>query len=92
MKSLQYKKSWKFPSSVGKEFNAINVLKPKVLGFWEQERVNMPERSYERYSVSRAIKCYLPGREFGYDQDVSDASGHYLKYLKSHIEKFDVRE
>jgi hypothetical protein len=91
MKGLKFKKSWKFPSTIGREFSQIDVLKPRVLGFWEQDRVNMPERSYERYPVSKAIKCFLPGREFGYDQEVKDASEQYQTFLKEHKEKFDVR-
>lgn len=91
MHSLKYKKSWKFPSSVGKEFLPICPLKPKILGFWEQERVNIPERSYERYPVSRAIKFSLPGKEFGYDEDCKDTAEQYQKYLVKHKEKFNVR-
>jgi hypothetical protein len=90
MKNLKYKKTWKFPSTVGREFNSIQPLKPKILGFWEQERVNMPERSYERYPVSKAIKHFLPGREFDYDTELKSTSEQYQKYLKQHQKKFDV--
>jgi hypothetical protein len=61
-----------------------------VLGFWEQERVNMPVRSYENYPVNRAIKSFLPGREFGYDNEVKDTTKQFQKFLVKHTEKFKV--
>lgn len=64
-------------------------MKPKVLNYWDQERVNMPVRSYERYPVSKAIKSYLPGREFGYDDSLKDTTEQYQKFLASHKQKFD---
>jgi hypothetical protein len=90
LKNIKHKKTWKNPSSLGKELNPILVLKPKLLNCWEQERADMPERSYERYPVSKAIKCFLPGREFGFDSELKDASEQYQKYLKIHKHKFDV--
>ena len=63
-------------------------LKGKVLEYWEMSRVNMPERSYERYPVSKAIKNDLVGKEFGYDQNAKDTTEHYKNYLAQHNLKF----
>ncbi len=50
----------------------------------------MPERSYQRYHVSKQFKYRLPGTDFGYDDTLQDTAKQYQKYLKKHKEKFDV--
>jgi hypothetical protein len=65
-------------------------LKGEVLEYWDSIRVNMPERSYETYPISRHIRNDLVGKEFGYDAKCSDTLQQYQKYLKAHNEKIDV--
>ena len=88
MKEIKYKKVWREPGYCNKEFMPIAPLKGKILDYWEMSRVNMPERSYERYPVSRAIKNDLVGKEFGYDTEAKDTTEQYKKYLKHHKEIF----
>lgn len=85
---MKYKKVWKEPGYCNGEFSPLNPLKGKVLDYWDMIRVNMPERSYERYPVSRAIKNDLVGKEFGYDSDAKDTTEHYQQYLQKHNAKF----
>ncbi len=90
MKELKYKKCWKSPGYLNKEFNLINSLKPKILSPWEQSRVDMPVRSYETYPVKEHIKSDLIGKEFGFP-DSYGTTEQYQKYLKEHTEKFEVK-
>ncbi len=88
MQEIKYKKVWKDPGYCNGEFIPIKPLRGKVLNSWEMSRVTMPVRSYERYPVSRAIKCDLIGKEFGYDSSAKDTTTQYKKYLKQHNEIF----
>lgn len=88
MKEIKYKKVWKEPGYCNKEFMPIAPLKGQVLEYWEQSRVNMPVRSYERYPVFKAIKNHLVGTEFGYDENAKGTTEQYQKYLTVHNEKF----
>jgi hypothetical protein len=53
MKEVSYKKSWRAPGLVNKEFSEIPVLKPVVLDQWTRSRVQMPFRSYEKFALSK---------------------------------------
>jgi hypothetical protein len=87
---VKYKKEWKYSGIGNKEFNDFVGLKGEALGHWESIRVNMPERSYETYPISKQIKNDLVGKDFGYDETCKDTSEQYQKYLQAHKVKFDV--
>ena len=78
------------PGLGNKELNPINALKGEVLRPWEQSRVTMPLRSYERYPVNKTFKFRLIGENFGYDYSSDNLSDQHLKFLKKHNEKFKV--
>lgn len=88
MKAIKYKKVWKEPGYCNKEFMPIAPLRGQVLEYWDQSRVNMPVRSYERYPVAMAIKNCLVGNEFGYDENAKGTTEQYQQYLTMHNEKF----
>lgn len=89
---MKYKETWKNPGYINKEFAPFDVLKPKVLNYWEQMRVNMPERSYERYSVNKAFKLVsAQGKEFGFDNNLKQYAEQYRVHLAEHNKKFKVR-
>lgn len=92
MKEIKYKKIWKEPNASCKELNPLQYMKAKVLNPWEQLRVNIPERTYERYPVSKAIKFQTVSKEFGYDNSGKGTGKHYQKFLKEHKEKFNVKK
>ena len=89
LKEIKYKKAWKQPGYCNGEFGPLIPLRGKVLDYWDQSRVNMPVRSYERYPVAKAIKYDLVGKEFGYDQSAKGTTEQYQKYLKHHTERFN---
>ena len=86
---MKYKKVWKDPGYCNGVFMPLVPLRGKILGQWEQSRVTMPVRSYERYPVSKAIKNDLIGKDFGYDDNVKDATKEYRIFLNKHKEKFN---
>ena len=79
---------WREPGYCNGEFMPILPLRGKILDTWEMSRVTMPVRSYERYTVEKAIKNDLVGKEFGYDSDAKGTTPQYKKYLKEHKAKF----
>lgn len=90
-KEIKYKKSWKSPGIGGKEFNAFDTLKPKVLSYWEMQRVTMPKKCYERYPVEKAFKqVRAQGGEFGFIETVGDLSEQHRKFLAQHKDTFKV--
>lgn len=88
MNEIKYKKEWKEPGYCNGEFGPLIPLKGKVLDYWTASRVNMPQRSYERYPVNRAFHNDLIGKEFGYDDSAKDTTEHYKKFLTEHKERF----
>ena len=86
----KYKESWKNPGYMNEPFAPFDVLKPKVLGNWEQLRVNMPVRSYERYPVEFSWKLVRQhGEGFGFKDNFDQYSEQYSKYLIEHLKKFN---
>lgn len=67
----------------------MKALKGKVLEYWTALRVNMPEKCYERYPISKAIHAGFPGKEFGYDSDGKFLTEKYRNVLAEHKKKFD---
>ncbi len=81
------------PGYINKEFLPVPVLKPKVLGNWEQLRVNMPERSYKRFPYEKSFKIvsscgtYFEKSNTDYTQDLGE---QFKKHLTEHEKKFNV--
>lgn len=89
LKEIKLKKTWTNPGNLNQPFAPFDVLKPKVLNYWEQDRVNMPERSYEKYPVNKAFKLDSKSKgSFGFSQDPSQYSEQYRIYLENHNKKF----
>ncbi len=87
---VKYKKNWVNPGNLNDAFAPFDVLKPKVLSYWEQTRVNMPIRSYERYSIDKAFKLSSNStKEFGFSNNEKDLNEQYAKYLKKHTKKYN---
>jgi hypothetical protein len=51
-----YKHSWAGGSNKNTYFNVCPIMKPKVLDSWTMHRVQMPERSYEKFINSNSIR------------------------------------
>ena len=83
------KKSWKNAGPGNDDFEKMKALKGQVLDYWTASRVNMPMRSYERYSVSKAIHAGFPGGEFGCDKEGKLFTEQYKKVLGEHKKKFN---
>lgn len=49
----------------------------------------MPERSYQRYPISKAIHAGFPGKEFGNEFDENLYTEKYKKTLEEHNKKFN---
>ena len=49
-----YKNSWSGGGCKNSYFNAVPVMKPKMLDSWTMARVQMPERSYEKFINSES--------------------------------------
>jgi hypothetical protein len=67
----------------------MKALKGNVLDYWTASRVNMPEKSYARYPISKAIHAGYPGKEFGYDTDGKLFTEQFKKLLSEHKRKFN---
>ena len=67
----------------------MKALKGNVLDYWTASRVNMPEKSYARYPISKAIHAGYPGKEFGYDTDGKLFTEQFKKLLCEHKRKFN---
>ena len=83
------KKSWKDPGPGNTEFQKMKALKGKVLDYWTASRVNMPEKSYARYPISKAVHAGLPGKEFGFDTEGKLFTDQFKKLLVKHKKKFN---
>ena len=55
MQEVSFKKSWRAPGLVNKEFNKIPILNPVVLDQWTRARIQMPERGYEKFALSKLL-------------------------------------
>ena len=55
MGEVKYKKAWKAVGVKSEYFNPLPVLKPAVLEPWERIKMQMPERSFEKYALSKDI-------------------------------------
>lgn len=86
-----HQKTWKNPGFKNDFFSKFDILKPKILNTWDQARVNMPIRSYEKYSVDRSFKIqdYGNKKEFGFNQDEGQYNEQYVKYLRRHTKKYN---
>lgn len=81
------------PGYVNKEFLPVPVLKPKVLGNWEQLRVNMPERSYKRFPFEQSFKIVNSCGDYfekAYTDYTKDLGEQFKKHLDEHLIKFNV--
>ena len=72
------------------EFGPVISLKGEILDSWKAARVNMPVRSYERYTSDKAIKPTKGGHDFGFPNDDKMLTEHYRKFKKEHLKKFEV--
>jgi hypothetical protein len=86
---VKYKENWKDPGFLNGYFAPFDVLKPKVLSTWEQIRVTMPERSYEKYTVNKAFK--LPSKRDNYINRIESdlLSEQFKEHLSIHNQKFN---
>jgi hypothetical protein len=84
------KKSWKNAGPSNSEFEKMKAMQGKVLDYWTAARVNMPERSYQRYPISKAIHAGFPGSEFGYDTEGKLFTEQFKKVLSDHNKKFNL--
>lgn len=62
MSEVKVKNAWKASGSSKNEcFNPLPVLKPAILEPWDRIKLQMPERSYEKYALSKSItiSCFM---------------------------------
>jgi hypothetical protein len=59
MGEVKYKKAWKAVGVKSEYFNPLPVLKPAVLEPWERIKMQMPERSFEKYALSKDILRFI---------------------------------
>ena len=86
---VKLKKSWKNPGPGNTEFEKLKGIKGIVLDYWTASRVTMPEKSYARYPISKAVHAGFPGNEFGNDKEGKLFTEQYKNLLEKHKMKFD---
>ena len=52
---VRYKKAWRAVGVKSDCFNPLPVLKPAVIEPWDRLKMQMPERSYEKYALSNHL-------------------------------------
>ena len=83
---------WKEPGYCNGEFSTINALKGRCLSPLEISKACAPKRNFERYPLSKVIKCDLIGKEFGYDYSENNISPQFKRFLSEHKKKFKIRQ
>jgi len=88
-----HKKSseWRDPGLINKEFHNYPAFQPDIVDGWKALRINMPERTYERFPTSKQMKFPLVNRDLIYTYDPQNHPEEYNKFLKTHTKAFNVK-
>ena len=90
LEEVKVKASWRDAGSQGTYFQPPPIMKPKMLDPWTMDRVQKPERAYEKYFFKDEPPFgYTPshGRLFGKPSENSHPE-HFREFLKKREKDF----